>query len=170
MDLESLSDDLLLEIMELVADSVTKAHHLYERRLRNNDLLSLMRCSRRLYRLGEPILYRKLIQTTSKALPRFIKTILAHPNLVDHVRSVILTDRGPAKPPDVVDGPPSSTGDVGARDMIDIPREVRIADFFSSYERQFRDSQGSQHRVADKAVKPFRITERFAFRSMCSDS
>ena len=94
MDLESLSDDLLLDIMQLVALPPPRCMGPSRQR---NDLLPLMRCSRRLYRLGEPILYRKLVAKTPKTLQRFIKTILAHPGLADHVRVVNLDEGGAAK-------------------------------------------------------------------------
>jgi hypothetical protein len=107
MDLETLSDDLLLDIMELVSQPEPRYLHKGHQR---NELLSFVCCSRRLYRLGEPVLYRKLTQTTSKTLPRFIKTLLAHPNLADHVRIVSLTDRGPSEP----DEPESPVGELKA--------------------------------------------------------
>ena len=100
----------------LVVEEATKPHYIYQGPRTSNDLLALMRCSRRLYRLGEPILYRKLLQTTLKTLPRFIETISAHPNLADHVRSVNLTDLGPAEL-DLRDDPPGWVREIlGVRD------------------------------------------------------
>ena len=58
-----------------------------------------MWCSRRLYNLGETVLYQRLVQPTSRALPLFIKTILAHPHLAKLVRAVHLTDQGPSDLP-----------------------------------------------------------------------
>lgn len=120
--LDTLSDDLLLDIMQLV--SLPSPGYLGPTRQRN-DLLPFMRCSRRLYRLGEPILYRKLIATTSKTLRGFIKTILAHPDLADHVRAVILTDEGPAKT-DISEASQGQLRDISQGDMSDIiPMQVR---------------------------------------------
>lgn len=78
--LERLSDDLLLDIMELVA--IPRAN------FRRSDLLALMCCNRHMYILGGPILYRNFIEGNITCLPRFIRTIIWRPFLAEYVHNV----------------------------------------------------------------------------------
>jgi hypothetical protein len=89
--LERLSDDLLLDIMELVA--IPQTAHPMQECLGTIDLLSLMCCNRHMYVLGEPILYRNLIESSPLRLPKFIRTIIGRPHLAEYVRNVKFKDR-----------------------------------------------------------------------------
>jgi len=92
--LEQLSDDLLLDIMELVAiPRKNFPGHPMQGCLGTIDLLSLMRCNRHMYVLGEPILYRNFVESSPIRLPRFMRTIIWKPHLAESVRNIELMEK-----------------------------------------------------------------------------
>jgi len=93
MTLNSLSNDLLLDITELVAlptQVFYPTRDCYKQATK--DLLSFMLCSKRYQLVVERVLYQRFVQNTPYALLKFRKTLLAKPRLLQYVRKVQLRD------------------------------------------------------------------------------
>lgn len=93
--LELLPNELLTIIANLVyLPRKNYYHHLDQSCLGTRDLLSLMRCSRRLLNVGQPILWTRLVQSNPRVLLYFIRMALARLDLANQVRRAELTEQG----------------------------------------------------------------------------
>jgi hypothetical protein len=72
MPVYDLSNELLVEIFRSIQD--TKC------------LANLSLCCRRIHCVVEPVLHSKFTQTGQKAIPAFLRRIIARPDLMQYVR------------------------------------------------------------------------------------